>query len=120
MEAVFTSRRTHPSYKKSSRALLMSKEPLATLVKQAFCLQALGSLPAQTQPIKGRTMNKDQVKGRVEQASGKVKEVTGKVVGNERLKTEGQAEQIKGKVQAGFGDAKQNVKDKAHKAVDKL
>ena len=36
------------------------------------------------------------------------------------IKTEGQAEQLKGKVQAGFGDAKQNVKDKAQKAIDKI
>lgn len=65
-------------------------------------------------------MNKDQVKGRVEQASGKIKEAAGKVVGNERLETEGLAEQVKGKVQAGYGDAKQNLKDKAQKAVDKI
>ena len=30
-------------------------------------------------------MNKDQVKGRVEEAKGKVKEVAGKLVGNEKL-----------------------------------
>ena len=28
-------------------------------------------------------MNKDQVKGRIKEATGKVKEVTGKVIGNE-------------------------------------
>lgn len=65
-------------------------------------------------------MNKDQVKGRVEQASGKVKEVTGKVVGNDRLQSEGMTEQVKGKVQAGYGDAKESAKDKAKKAIDKL
>ena len=37
-------------------------------------------------------MNKDQIKGRVEQATGKVKEVAGKVVGNDRLETEGLAD----------------------------
>ena len=61
-------------------------------------------------------MNKDQVKGRVEQSTGKVKEVVGKLVGNERLQTEGKAEQVKGEVQAGYGDAK----DKVKKAIDKL
>jgi len=61
-------------------------------------------------------MNKDQVKGRVEQSTGKVKEVTGKLVGNDRLRTEGMVGQVKGKVQAGYGDAK----DKAKKAIDKL
>ena len=70
--------------------------------------------------FKGRIMNKDQIKGRVEQATGKVKEVAGKVVGNDRLETEGLAGQVKGKVQAGYGDAKENAKDKAKKAIDKL
>lgn len=65
-------------------------------------------------------MNKDQVKGRVVQSTGKVKEVTGKLVGNDRLRTEGMAGQVKGKVQAGYGDAKENAKDKAKKAINKL
>jgi uncharacterized protein YjbJ (UPF0337 family) len=86
-------------------------------------LLALGAFAAHLARIhitKGRTMNKDQVKGRVEQASGKVKEAAGKVVGNDRLQSQGQADQVKGKVQAGFGDTKQNVKDKAQKVVDKI
>lgn len=61
-------------------------------------------------------MNKDQVKGRVEQAKGMVKEVTGKVIGNDRLETEGKIDQAKGKVQSGYGDAKERTKD----AIDKL
>ena len=65
-------------------------------------------------------MNKDQVKGRVEQTSGKVKEVTAKLVGNDRLQSEGMAEQVKGKVQAGYGEAKENAKDKINKAINKL
>lgn len=65
-------------------------------------------------------MNKDQVKGRVDQAAGKIKETAGNVVGNEKLKTEGMAEQLKGKVQAGFGDAKEHAKDKAKKVIDKM
>ena len=65
-------------------------------------------------------MNKDQVKGRIEQTTGKVKEAAGKLVGNDRLRTEGAADQVKGKVQAGYGDAKENVKDKAKKVIDKL
>ena len=65
-------------------------------------------------------MNKDQVKGRVEQSTGKIKEVAGKLVGNDRLRTEGAAEKVKGKVQAGYGDAKENIKDKTKKVIDKL
>lgn len=65
-------------------------------------------------------MNKDQVKGRVEQTTGKVKEAAGKLVGNDRLQTEGMADQVKGKVQAGYGDARENLKDKAKKIIDKM
>ncbi len=64
-------------------------------------------------------MNKDQVKGRAEDIKGKVKEATGNVVGNERLQSEGQADQVKGKAQAGYGDAKENVKDGIDKTIDK-
>lgn len=61
-------------------------------------------------------MNKDQVDGRIEQAKGKVKEVAGKLSGNERLKTEGQVDQVAGKTEATVGDAKEKVK----KTIDKL
>lgn len=56
-------------------------------------------------------MNKDQVKGRVEEAKGHVKEAAGKVVGNERLQGEGLADQAAGKTQKNYGDAKEKVKD---------
>lgn len=55
-------------------------------------------------------MNKDQVKGRVEEAKGKVKEVAGKVVGNKTLEAEGDVDQIAGKVQKTYGDAKSGAK----------
>lgn len=55
-------------------------------------------------------MNKDQVRGALEQAKGKVKEVTGEVVGNKQLEAEGDAEQVAGKVQKAYGDVKDNVK----------
>lgn len=61
-------------------------------------------------------MNKDQVKGRVEDVKGKIKEATGKAVGNDRLTTEGKIDQVAGKTQANVGDAKETVK----KAIDKI
>ena len=61
-------------------------------------------------------MNKDQVQGHTEDAKGKVKEAAGKLVGNDRLVGEGQADQIAGKTQAKIGDAKEVVKD----AIDKI
>ena len=65
-------------------------------------------------------MNKDQVTGRLDQAAGKVKEVTGHLVNNDQLEAKGKAEQIAGKVQANFGDAKEIIKDSAKAVVDKL
>ena len=61
-------------------------------------------------------MNKDQVKGRVEQAKGNVKETAGKVVGNTKLQSEGTVDKAVGKAQAGYGDAKEKVKDAIDKA----
>jgi len=55
-------------------------------------------------------MNKDQVKGRIKEAQGKVKEVTGKAVGNKNLEQKGKVQQTVGKVQAGYGDLKNDIK----------
>ena len=64
-------------------------------------------------------MNKDQVKGRVEEAKGAVKQAAGKVVGNEKLQAEGAVEKNVGKAQAAGGDAKAKVADVAKKAIDR-
>ncbi len=55
-------------------------------------------------------MNKDQAKGRVKEVKGKVKEVAGKVTGNRELEQKGALQNAKGKVQAGFGDLKEDIK----------
>jgi uncharacterized protein YjbJ (UPF0337 family) len=55
-------------------------------------------------------MNKDQVKGRLNEAAGKVKEVTGKAVGNKTVEEKGRAQKNIGKVQAGYGDVKNEIK----------
>jgi len=56
-------------------------------------------------------MNKDQVKGRVEQAKGGVKEATGKALDDRDLEARGKADQAAGKVQGTYGDAKEKAKD---------
>ncbi|MDD5266112.1 MAG: CsbD family protein [Methylococcales bacterium] len=43
-------------------------------------------------------MNKDQIKGRVEEAKGKVKEVTGKLLDNDDMELEGNLQKNVGKV----------------------
>jgi uncharacterized protein YjbJ (UPF0337 family) len=55
-------------------------------------------------------MNKDQVKGRVEEAKG-TKEVAGRLVGNETLEAKRKVQRTLGRAQAKFGDVKQDVKD---------
>ena len=61
-------------------------------------------------------MNDDQMKGRADQVKGTIKEKTGQVTGNRDLEDEGTADKASGKVQSGYGDAKEKVKD----AIDKI
>jgi len=55
-------------------------------------------------------VNKDQVKGVAKQVKGSVKESVGRATGNKRTEAEGAVEKTAGKVQKGFGDAKEKVK----------
>jgi uncharacterized protein YjbJ (UPF0337 family) len=61
-------------------------------------------------------MNQDQVKGRATEAKGAIKEGAGKLVGNERLQTEGKVDKVAGKTQGAYGDAKEKAKDLIDKA----
>jgi uncharacterized protein YjbJ (UPF0337 family) len=58
-----------------------------------------------------KRMNKDQVKGRAEEAKGKVKQATGKAVGDRELEHKGRIQKAGGKIQAGYGDLKEDIKD---------
>jgi uncharacterized protein YjbJ (UPF0337 family) len=60
-------------------------------------------------------MNKDQVKGRVEEAKGKAKEVAGRIVGNPDLENRGTIQKVGGEVQKSYGDLKEDVKDTMNK-----
>jgi uncharacterized protein YjbJ (UPF0337 family) len=55
-------------------------------------------------------MNKEQVKGRIEEGSGKVKEVAGKLVGNKDLELRGNIQKNVGRARAGLGDLREDVK----------
>ena len=61
-------------------------------------------------PHQEMEMNKDQVKGRVEESKGKVKEIAGSLVGNKDLEVEGKVQNTSGKIQAGYGDLKEDIK----------
>jgi uncharacterized protein YjbJ (UPF0337 family) len=67
--------------------------------------------PASQFHYQEHTMNKDQAKGHIEEAKGKVKEVAGKLVGNDDLELKGKIQKSGGKVQAAYGDLKEDIKD---------
>lgn len=56
-------------------------------------------------------MNKDQIKGQVNQVHGKIKEATGKIVGDKTLENKGKIQNISGKIQENYGDLKEDIKD---------
>lgn len=55
-------------------------------------------------------MNKDQIKGQARQAKGEVKELAGKLVGDKAMETKGVIQKTAGKIQAGYGNAKDKMK----------
>jgi uncharacterized protein YjbJ (UPF0337 family) len=57
-------------------------------------------------------MDKDRVEGSIRQGTGKVKEAAGKATGDEKLKGEGKADQVAGKVQNTIGGVKDKLREK--------
>jgi uncharacterized protein YjbJ (UPF0337 family) len=60
----------------------------------------------------------DKITGLANEAAGKVKQGVGNVVGSDKLKVEGAAQEAKGDAQKAVGDAKAATKDAANKAAD--
>jgi uncharacterized protein YjbJ (UPF0337 family) len=60
--------------------------------------------------IEDKPMDKDRIKGSVEQAKGAVKETVGKVAGDAKLEVEGRNEKAAGKVQNAVGGVKDALK----------
>ena len=56
-------------------------------------------------------MDKDRIEGAGKQIKGAVKEGAGKVTGDEKLKNEGKADKVEGKVQNTVGGIKDKVRD---------
>jgi uncharacterized protein YjbJ (UPF0337 family) len=54
-------------------------------------------------------MNRDEVKGKVDQASGTVKEKAGRAMGDPNLEEKGAEQRVSGKIEAGFGKARRKV-----------
>ena len=56
-------------------------------------------------------MDQDRIKGSAKEAKGNIKEAAGKALGDEKMKREGQADQVEGKVQNVVGGIKDSIKD---------
>ena len=56
-------------------------------------------------------MDSDRIEGAAKQAKGAIKEVAGKITGDEKLKAEGRADKVEGKVQNTVGGAKDAARD---------
>jgi uncharacterized protein YjbJ (UPF0337 family) len=69
---------------------------------------------------KGTLMNRNQVVGRWGQMTGTLKQMTGRALGNRRLESRGRAQAAVGKVEAAFGDAVEQLKGGARRAIDRL
>jgi uncharacterized protein YjbJ (UPF0337 family) len=62
----------------------------------------------------------DKASGLANEAVGKAKQGIGNVVGSDKLKTEGAAQELKGDAQKATGDAKSAVKDAANKTANAI
>lgn len=58
-------------------------------------------------------MDKDRIKGKMEDAAGRIKRQAGEWTGDEKAQAEGLAEQAKGKARNAMGKAKDAVRDAA-------
>ena len=56
-------------------------------------------------------MNEDQVRGRIKEVKGEAQNVAGKIVGNKKLERKGTIQKVSGKIQAGYGDLKDDLKN---------
>ena len=71
-------------------------------------------------------MDKDRVKGKMDEVAGRVKRQAGEWTGDTEAKVEGGAQEVKGKVQNAWGKAKDAVRNAAneperrHEADDDL
>jgi uncharacterized protein YjbJ (UPF0337 family) len=56
-------------------------------------------------------MNKDQMKGTIDEVVGSAKRKAGELTGNTKLQVEGMAQQVKGKVENAWGKTKDGVRN---------
>ena len=64
-------------------------------------------------------MNKDRIKGTIDESAGSAKRKVGASLGNTKLEVEGMVQQVKGKVENAWGKAKDAVHDANQEAAIK-
>lgn len=64
--------------------------------------------------------NKDEIKGKFDQAKGKVKQDIGQATGDQDLHDEGVVDQASGEIQEGFGTAKRKVGEAVKDLGDRI
>jgi len=64
-------------------------------------------------------MNRDRVKGTIDEAAGLAKRKTGELMGSTGLEVEGMVQQVKGKVENAWGKAKDAVHEANQEAAIK-
>jgi uncharacterized protein YjbJ (UPF0337 family) len=74
--------------------------------------QPLSWYPTHSTHNEDMAMDKDRIKGSVQQAKGVVKEAAGKVFGDKKLETEGKIDKAAGKMQNAVGGFKDAVRGK--------
>ena len=62
----------------------------------------------------------DKASGLANETAGKAKQAIGNVVGSDKLKAEGAAQELKGDAQKATGDGKAAVKDAANKTANAI
>ena len=67
-----------------------------------------------------RQPNKDEIRGKLDEAAGTVKEGIGRASGNVALENEGADQRLSGKVEGGLGKARRKVSEGLDEVADKV
>jgi len=65
-------------------------------------------------------VNKDEIKGKYDQAAGKIKEKTGVMIGKKHMESEGKAQNSKGHMEEAWGKTKRKVSNAVKDMADKI
>ena len=100
-------------------AVRLQTEPLSNTVRH---LHTTNSRCICVKSIQRRQImaivNKDEIKGKYEQAKGKIKDKVGEATGNRRMEAEGESENAGGKTRESWGKVKRHVSNAIDDVAD--